>query len=129
MVKPQLQALGAWTCTADARSASATLDVTECAAWKAGYDAMGGANWTYCNDKRQDPCGCDADPVGVRVRCADGHITAIDLGLSPPGPKANLVGTLPAEWSALAWLEEINLSYSRSLTGLCPQSKKHGARS
>ena len=27
----------------------------ECAAWQAGFDAMGGAGWTYCSDKRADP--------------------------------------------------------------------------
>ena len=83
--------------------ASASLDAAECAAWQAGFDAMGGTGWTYCSDKRADPCGC-SDGWSASVTCSGGHITVVYL------PNNQLSGSLPAEWSNMTQITEMYLN-------------------
>ena len=66
--------------------ASAALDVTECVAWRSGYDAMGGAGWTHCFDSATIRAAATADscalsivaplPLGVRGGSSVVHCTS-----------------------------------------------------
>ena len=81
--------------------------------WKAGFDAMGGASWTHCSDKREDPCGCSQGGGNVNVTCSGGHIMAIELHDN------KLSGTLPAEWSNMTQIRHMSLN-SNWLSGSLP---------
>ena len=86
---------------------SATLNVTECVSWRAGFDRINGVAATVCGDKRDDPCDCS------RVECAENHVAKIlwyQVGLS---------GEIPVEWSVMAQVTEINL-YGNDLSGPLP---------
>ena len=92
----------------DSTTSTSALSSHECAAWQAGFDAMGaGAGWVKCGDKREDPCGCST------VKCAGGRITGVDLNAN------NMTGVAPAEWSALTSLAALDL-HSNKLTGPLP---------
>ena len=57
---------------------SSNLQDGECALWQNFYDTVNGQSWTHCQDKRNDPCSCFVDNVGlgpVEVQCNDEHIT------------------------------------------------------
>jgi hypothetical protein len=56
------------------------LSPAECGWWQSFYDTMGGASWTNCKDKRDDPCTCkytaESDyPCGVT--CKGSHISGL----------------------------------------------------
>ena len=101
-------ARAATTCT----GASALLSASECAAWQAGYDAMGGAGWTYCSDKRADPCGCSFN-VDQGVSCGGGRVTVINLY------KNNLTGIPPVEWAVMTQVTHLQIS-DNQLSGTLP---------
>ena len=57
------------------------LDAVQLEAWKKLYDGTGGASWSYCSDKKEDPCGCTySDWAGTGgVKCVGEDITEINI--------------------------------------------------
>ena len=49
------------------------LEATQLNAWKKLYDGTGGAAWSVCSDKKEDPCGCS------RASCSGEDITGVEL--------------------------------------------------
>ena len=55
---------------------SATLLLSECAAWMDLYDGTNGEHWKWCSSFRTDPCGCD-DFDSVSCSADGRHITKL----------------------------------------------------
>ena len=103
---PALGALAALRAAAAAGGCAGDVASVDCTAWQGGFDAMGGAGWTHCSDKRDDPCSCSSagnDGDVADVTCAGGRITRVSMHDN------SATGTLPASWSAMNQLEFLRL--------------------
>jgi hypothetical protein len=94
---------------------SSGLAAAECAAWQAGFDAMGnGTGWISCGGARANPCGC---VEGVRgIYCKDGSIKVVKLGSN------NMQGSIPEAFIALTKLGQLRLSSNNFIPGPLPAS-------
>ena len=99
-------------------NASAGLSVGDCAAWQGGFDSMGGSFWTFCSDKRTDPCGCvvGGENAEAYVTCIAGRITEVSLQSN------NCQGTLPESFGSLAMLSKMRIPENSQLRGTLPES-------
>jgi hypothetical protein len=86
------------------------IPASELEAWKALYDAAGGAKWFHCHDQRNDPCSCGAQ--WINVQCNNGHIESIYMS------RNNMRGTIPKEIEAMP-LKALHLNDNK-LTGDVP---------
>jgi hypothetical protein len=79
---------------------------------------MGGADWTFCKDKRADPCGCvvGGENVANFVTCIARRITVVNLASN------NCRGTLPESFGALAMLTKLRLPENSQMRGTLPES-------
>eukprot|EP00937_MAST-01D_sp_MAST-1D-sp2_P003421 g3421.t1 len=85
----------------------ASLVEAECAAWQAGFDAMGGTGWSACSDTRLDPCACSTEKNKKEVACdgAGEHITGVALNY------VGAIGALfPTAWSGLSLLTSLSMA-------------------
>ena len=58
--------------------ASAALDPKQCAAFQDLFDSTGGAHWSDCSDKRDDPCGCgESSRYGHGIYCVGDSIVTM----------------------------------------------------
>ena len=95
---------------------SSGLAAAECAAWQAGFDAMGngtgslGTGWVGCSGARANPCGCD------KIVCKDGSITVVKLGSN------KMTGLIPEAFVALTKLGQLILSSNDFVPGTLPAS-------
>jgi len=130
------------------RGSSLGLDVGDCDAWVALYDALGGESWprnrTLCPNLRLDPCGCEGSSWESKLVCTDkrdlkriSEIYLMGEKITGNLPKAiekfsalvalsivgtNVKGPLPANFGELLALEMIWLDHNPHLGGALPKS-------
>ena len=66
------------------------LEAVQLDAWKKLYDGTGGASWSFCSDKREDPCSCTYSKWGGTggVTCVGEDMTELEMD------EANLQGNI-----------------------------------
>ena len=107
--------------TAVCTGASADLHPDDCAAYKATFDGLGGPSWTFCSDKRDDPCGCALQfkpdwSTHIEIKCS----SASPRRLNFFKVRGQAVGTLPKELGALTELRFLEIQYCPGITGTLP---------
>ena len=57
------------------------LEAVQLDAWKELYVGTGGASWSFCSDKREDPCSCTYSKWGGTggVTCAGKDMTELKM--------------------------------------------------
>jgi Leucine-rich repeat (LRR) protein len=93
------------------KGASSLLNSDQCTIWQEFFDINNGTGWIYCNDNRDDPCGCAAHSYGVG--CENNDITRIYLVGN------HLSGSIPQNLSSLTALKYLALQINQ-LTGTIP---------
>ena len=100
--------------------ASAAFTQTECANWIAGYDALGGAQWTKFNSAgncRRDPLQCVGEAsLQYQIQGTNFNIEQIWFNDN------NIQGTLAPEWGNLQELKFLVIRNSLGLHGTIPAS-------
>lgn len=95
---------------------SSALASRDCVAWRAFYDATGGAYWSMSGvNSRDDPCGrCNDLPEFGMVECSGNRITSLYFY------ENNLTGTLPTALSNMTGLTYVSL-LCNNLHGTIPE--------
>ena len=99
---------------------SLNLDAVDCAAWIAGYNALGGSGWTNLNNPNNavdpfDPCSTCGHGDNSAC-CTEGNTKISRIRFK----NNNLIGTLPPEWGLLDKLVELGLRSENGISGTIP---------